>query len=131
MSADVWLVVDTGGPDPARLEDTAENVTYNLSALLSACGFPGHRTMLGMRAREAARVYSAVAENLRAAFYPPERVGPVPHADAEERRIKRLAYLTSLLPDNGWGTVENALAFCDRMAAACAAHPLATVDGWL
>lgn len=108
MSADLWLEIDTGGPEPAEVSETF-NVTYNLSGMLRAAGYPGHREMIGAPASEAGGVFLAVADRLRTS---PD--------DFREH-----------LPENGWGTVEWAVEFCDLMAKACAQHPAARIGGWL
>lgn len=108
MSADLWLVIDTGGEEPARLTETV-NVTYNLTAMLRAAGYPGHREMIGAPASEAGGVFRKVAETLRAN----------PGQFAEH------------IPENGWGSLDWAAKFCEEMARDCAEHPKATIGGWL
>jgi hypothetical protein len=108
MSADVWLVVDTGGPEPAEVTE-GRNITYNLSPMLREAGFPGHKAMQGAPASEAGGVYRSVAERLR--------------SDPARYRL--------LNPSNGWGTYEIAVEFCDLMASDCAANPKAQIAGWL
>lgn len=51
MSADVWLVIDTGGPEPATVTDTV-NVTYNLTRGVHADG----RGRRGAPARQLGRL---------------------------------------------------------------------------
>lgn len=108
MSADLWLEIDTGGKEAAEVSETY-NVTYNLTPMLKAAGYPGHREMLGAPASEAGGVFRSVADRLR--------------ADA--------ARFDAMNPPNGWGTREWAIEFCDLMAAACAEHPKAVIGGWL
>jgi hypothetical protein len=108
MSADVWLVIDTGGEEAAVVSET-RNVTYNLTAMLLAAGFPGHRAMEGAPASEAGGVYKFVADRLR--------------ADPAKYR--------EMNPSNGWGSYEGAIEFCDLMATDCSDHPKATIGGWL
>lgn len=109
MSADLWLEIDTGGSEPAQLDGTDANVTYNLTPMLRAAGYPGHREMVGAPASEAGDVFCKVAETLRAN----------PPAFAEH------------IPPNGWGSLEWAAEFCEVMARACAEHPAARVGAWL
>lgn len=106
MSADLWLEMDTGGTEPTSITDSV-NVTYNLSGMLRAAGYPGHREMLGAPAVEAGGVFASVAQKLRSGDYGEH------------------------VPTNGWGTKEWAVEFCDAMAAQCAAHPKAFIGGWL
>jgi hypothetical protein len=38
VSAEYWLLADTGGPEPVEVFST--NITYNLGPMLRAAGFP-------------------------------------------------------------------------------------------
>jgi hypothetical protein len=109
MSADYWLEVDAGGPEPVRIGESW-NVTYNLGAMLRAAGFPEWRALIGAPCSEAAGPLAAVAERMRA------------------DRDRLTAEYT---PDNGWGSFEWALDFVSGLAADCAAYPKATIGGWL
>lgn len=108
MSADVWLVIDTGGPDPARVTDTV-NVTYNLSPMLRAAGFVGWDELCGMGAAESLPM---LRETLRALTEDPER-------------------FEVHTPPNGWGTRDWAVEAFTRLVADAEAHPLARWAGWL
>ena len=108
MSADLWLEIDTGGNEPVEVSET-RNVTYNLTPMLRAAGYPGHREMLGAPASEAGGVFRSVADKLR--------------SDPGQ--------FHAMNPPNGWGTYELAIEFCDLMAADCAGHPKAVIGGWL
>lgn len=109
MSADYWLELDTGGPEPARV-GASWNVTYNLGPMLRAAGFPDWHALIGAPCSEAAGPLAAVVARLRA------------------DRDRLVAEHT---PANGWGSHEWALAFVEGLAADCAAHPKATIGGWL
>jgi hypothetical protein len=109
VSADVWLAIDTGGPEPARLTDPSVNVTYNLSPMLRAAGFVGWDGLMGMGAAESLPM---LRETLRAL---------VEEADRLEVHA----------PPNGWGTREWAIEAFQRMVAEAEAHPLARWGGWL
>lgn len=108
MSADYWLEIDTGGPEPAVV-DPSLNCTYNLGPMLRAAGFPGWQALIGAPASEVGGMLRSVADRLRS--------DPVKYREYN--------------PSNGWGTYEGAIEFLDEFAAACAAHPRATIGGWL
>lgn len=109
MSADYWLEIDAGGPEPIRLTDPSINVTYNLGPMLREARFPDWHALIGAPASETGGMLRSVAARLR--------------ADPERFR--------ALTPPNGWGTYEGAIEFLDRFAAECAAAPKATIGGWL
>jgi hypothetical protein len=108
MSADYWLEIDTGGDEPAWLDDDAFNVTYNLGPMLRAAGFPSWDALVGAPASETGGMLRSVADRLR--------------ADGS---------FDQYAPENGWGSRDWAVKFLDEFAAACAAHPKATVGAWL
>jgi len=107
MSADYWLQIDTGGPEPATL--ASFNCTYNLGEMLRAAGFPEWDALTGAPASETGGMLRSVADKLR--------------ADPEQFKTYN--------PPNGWGTYEGAIEFLNEFAAACAAHPKATIGSWL
>lgn len=109
MSADVQLVIDTGGDEPHEIEGTHENITYNLTKMLSEAGFPGHRAMVGAPATEAGGVYRRTADRL----------------------LSDRAHFEQWNPENGWGDYDLAVQFCQAMARHCASHPKGTIDAWL
>lgn len=108
MSADLWLELDAGGPEPVPVCDSV-NVTYNLTPMLRAAGYPGHEQMRGAPASEAGGIFRSVADRLRA----------TPSAFVE------------FVPPNGWGSVEWAIEFCDEMANECTRAPSAHIAAWL
>jgi hypothetical protein len=108
MSADYYVLVDSGGPTPVIAEDCL-NITYNLTPMLVEAGFPGHRAMTDAPCTEAGGVFARTARRLR---------------DDPER-------FKALNPPNGWGTYEGAIEFCDRLADACSRHPKGRLDTWL
>lgn len=109
MSADIWLVIDTGGSEKARLTDPSIHVTYNLSKMLKEAGYPGHNEIMGAPAGEAGGVLQGVLDRLEAN---PE-------------------HFRQFNPPNGWGTYDGAVSFIRRFRDECARHPQAFVDGWL
>jgi hypothetical protein len=108
VSADYWLVIDTGGKEPAMLTDGIQ-VTYNLGLMLRAAGFPDWEALRGAPASEVGGMLRSVADRLR----------------ADPERFK------AMNPPNGWGSYEVAIGFLDRFAGACAEHPRAFVEAWL
>lgn len=110
MSADYWLEIDTGGPEPVQITDPSFNVTYNLGPMLRAAGFPDWKELRGMTAADAGQVLTGVAELLLM-----DRV-----------RLER-----DFSPANGWGDWNCAYEFVTEFRAACLAHPKAVVAAWL
>lgn len=109
MSADYWLEVDTGGAEKVAITESI-NVTYNLGPMLRAAGFPPWRDLIGASAIEAAGVLNGVLTRL----------------DADRDRL-----VAEHTPANGWGSWEWAREFVQRFRDDCAAHPKATIGGWL
>jgi len=110
MSADYWLVIDTGGPEPSRLHDPSLNITYNLGPMLRAAGFPDWKALDGAPASEAAGMLDDVARRLRA---------------------DRSRLVAEFTPENGWGDWDGAVKFIEDFRDECAAHPKATIEAWL
>lgn len=108
MSADVWLEIDTGGPEPSPVCES-RNITYNLTPMLAEAGFPGHGEMVGLTAAEAGPIYQRTADTLL----------------SDPDRFKKLN------PSNGWGDYDGAVVFCRAMADQCAQHSRAVVGAWL
>jgi hypothetical protein len=102
MSADHWLEIDTGGPEPAAV-GRDHNVTYNVTRMLREAGYPGHRATEGMRASDLAVILGKVVTNLHD-----------PKFDAYDA-------------PNGWGTRETTLQWASRFYTDCLTHPNATV----
>jgi hypothetical protein len=109
MSADYWLEVDTGGTEKTSITET-RNVTYNLGPMLRAAGFPPWRGLIGAPASKTAGVLDGVLTRLN------------------RDRDQLVAEHT---PGNGWGSWEWAREFVVMLRNDCAAHPRATVGGWL
>lgn len=101
MSYDVWLEIDTGGPEPA----TVGNYTSNVAPMWA--GALGH-SLRDLHHQEC----SVALDRLRAAV----RV-----MEAEPDRFR------AMNPANGWGDYEGALGYLRDLAAACAAHPKARI----
>jgi hypothetical protein len=108
VSADYWLEIDTGGEEPATVSETL-NVTYNLGTMLREAGFPAWRALIGAPASETGGMLRKVADTLK----------------ADRPRFE------AMNPENGWGSYRWALEFVELFAEQCAAHPKATIGGWL
>ena len=115
MSYDVWIEIDTGGLNPARVWGSL-NYTSNVSGMwsraLESTGFKGPssdpprlRDLDGLVAKEA--------------------LGPLRAASAWMRDHQ--IDLVPLEPPNGWGSVGGATKFLEDIAVACADHPKATL----
>lgn len=114
MSLDVYLKmdIDTGGPEPYRVELFTYSVTHNLSNMASeAC----------------------IYEHL----WRPDEIG-ITHA---EQLIEPLSAGLELMetepvrfwkfnPDNGWGSYDGFVSFVSSYLDACRKHPLAKVSVW-
>lgn len=104
MSFDVYLEIDTGGEYTATVADVG-NITYNVNPMFhEALGY-GLRQTDGRNAGE---------------LLPELRKGI---ADMQDRP----AVCTAMNPENGWGNAQVTLEYLQGFAAACAAHPKATV----
>lgn len=121
MSADVWLEPNPddwccGPEDPpfprrssASWHNHSVNLTYNLSPMLRAAGFPGWKELVGASCVEAGGMLRKVAQVLA----------------ADPERFK------AMNPANGWGTYEQAIDIMNALATMCDNHPDCKFDGWL
>jgi hypothetical protein len=126
MSADIWLeyegervqVTDDLDAEMREMipmrssgEVTSEsfNLTYNLSPMLRAAGFPGWREVVDRKASEVAPIFREVHSTL----------------------TREPAKFYEHNPRNGWGSYEDAVVVIGGLADACEAHPDAIVKGWL
>ena len=105
MSYDVYMVVDTGGTEPAYVTES-RNYTYNVSPMFrAALGGKGLNDLQGLSGAEAAvKLTSALA------FM-------VGHRDE----------MVALNPENGWGDYNGALRFLEGILEDCLKHPKAQV----
>lgn len=110
MSYDIWLEVDTGGPEPARLEDEHWNYTSNVAPMwrLAMPDTDGLAGLEGMQAGEAAKVL---------------RLG-IAHMENEPAPYKALD------PPNNWGDFDSQLEALKQLMAWCERHPRAKVAIW-
>ncbi|WP_407563347.1 hypothetical protein [Streptomyces sp. 184] len=104
MSYDVYLVIDTGGPEPAAVVDVG-NYTSNVSGMWEdALGYP-LKNLHGWQAEDA-------RTDLQQAVHDMET-----HPEAYR----------AMNPPNGWGDYEGALDYLRRLGDACRAHPKTTI----
>ncbi len=108
MSADVWLQIDTGGPEPTSVTET-RTLTYNLTPMLRAAGFCGWQELMGQNAAESEPMLMATGRALR----------------ADPARFK------AMNPENGWGDYEQAIDMMEELALDARKHPKAHWGGWL
>lgn len=105
MSYDVYIEIDTGGPEPAILCDDM-NYTFNCSPMFrDALGGNGINDLHDKACGDAIPM-------LRRAV-----------ADMEDRP----AHYKKMNPDNGWGDYSGALSFLRAILDRCVQHPKATV----
>lgn len=111
MSYDVWLEIDTGGDEPARVGDSI-NYTSNVRPMwdkaLEGCEIPSVAEMHGRLAGDC--------------------VGPL--EDAIRRMTLDPWDYEELNPPNGWGDAAGARGFLEHLLAMCQRHPKATVGVW-
>lgn len=106
MSYDIWMEIDTGGKEPASLTDTI-NPTYNLGpifrhALSDSRGLYAFDKSLG---RTCTNLIMTGLQRL--------------HDEIDECR--------KLEPDNGWGSVQDAVTTLRSIKRWCEENPLATL----
>lgn len=121
MSADVWLEPEPEDCTSCGLSTTIPfrasfewdghslNLTYNLTPMLTAAGFPGWKALEGAPCSEAGGMLRKVAETLA----------------ADRRKFE--AYN----PDNGWGNYEQAVAAMFALTLMCETHPECHFGAWL
>lgn len=103
MSYDIWLTIDTGGPEPATL-DVDWNYTSNCRSMWRAAG-ADLAQFDGKTAGECAPILDAAIEEL--ANHP--------------------AKYKAMDPENGWGSYDTLLPALGELADAFKCHPKATV----
>lgn len=105
MSWDIWLEVDTGGPEPATIAHEPLNYTYNVSPMYRLAGLGTPSEWDGKPADEVYRITTVVAKTM----------------------VERWDECVALNPENGWGDAGGALDFILHVRRVCADHPRATV----
>jgi len=105
MSYDIWLEIDTGGPEPAIVHEVGNYTSNVVPMWAKALGGTSLGEYHGRNAGD------AVTE-LRAA---------VARMDAEP------AIYAAMNPPNGWGESRSARDYLNKVAQACADHPRTTI----
>lgn len=106
MSYDVWLVIDTGGPEPGHV-GASHNMTWNVAPMWRLAGADVgefHDRLAGDLLPDLDKAISEMETN------------PGPYE--------------ALNPGNGWGSYETCLGFLRNLRADFRAHPKATVKVW-
>ena len=108
MSLDIWLSIDTGGPELASL-DISYNYTHNVTFMWAKAGcYDALYNSNGKLARE-------IIGDLRKAIIAME----------EDPKAYK-----ALNPKNGWGDYEGALAWLKALTDEFALNPNATIGVW-
>lgn len=103
MSWDVSVEMDTGGPEPMRVDpDGYSNYTSNVAAMFAEADFY-IRDLHGMACADAAAVLRDAIARL----------------ESDPDRFR------ALNPENGWGRYETAIEFLRGFERLCGAHPKA------
>lgn len=97
MSADVWLTIDTGGAEPARVTG-GTNCTYNLTPMLREAGFCGWGELIGQTGEQSLPMLLDVQRTL----------------SADPARFR------ALNPPNGWGDYDGLLRVVAELVSAAA-----------
>ena len=110
MSYDIWLEVDLGGEEPARIDDLDWNYTSNCAPMWRKA-MPDTDGLAGMHGMPAGQA----AEHLRNGIAAME-------ADPAAFRV--------LNPENKWGDFDGQLEQLKELLAACARNPKAVLAVW-
>lgn len=103
MSYDIWLTIDTGGPEPATVYDDW-NYTSN-------CG-----PMWRLAGADLAEFDGKTAQECRGDLW-----------NAIQDMKANPAKYEALNPENGWGSLDTLVPALERLSEAFARHPKATV----
>lgn len=108
MSYDIYLTIDTGGPEPATVHEVG-NMTSNVSGMwrLALDGI-SLAELHGQECGECIPLLVRAVEHMR---------DPANTATYE-----------AMNPANGWGNHESATRYLNNLLNACRAHPKATID---
>jgi hypothetical protein len=107
MSYDIWLEIDTGGPEPATVAEVG-NYTSNVSGMWADALGRSLGDYHGAPCSEAAGSLLRGVERMK--------------ADP--------AHYEAMNPENGWGDYEGALKYLEQLYEACTRHPKATIAIW-
>lgn len=111
MSYDIWLEIDTGGEERARVANSI-NYTSNVRPMWDLA-------LKGLPIEHVADMHERLAGDC---------VGPL-RAAVETMKLD-FEQFEALNPPNGWGNANGAREFLAELADMCAAHPKATVVIW-
>ncbi len=106
MSYDIWLIIDTGGPEPAHVGGDW-NCTSNCAPMWRAAG-ADLAEFNGRKAADCLPVLDAAIQKMQ--------------ADPETYR--------AMNPPNGWGDYDSLVRALERLAQELRYHPKATVRVW-
>ena len=111
MSLDVYLVmfVDTGAPEPHRVQLANMNITHNVSPMWRLVGV--RDALYESEGKTAGEVLTDLRQGL-------------------ERMRACIDECRALNPENGWGNADDALAWLEDWIALCERHPKATIEVW-
>ncbi len=104
MSWDVHLEIDTGGAEPATVQDLG-NMTWNVGIMYAEALGHCFRELDGVLCSDAlGRLLNGVTD-----------------------MAARKEFYDQMNPPNGWGNREGAVKFLDELVQACLDHPKATI----
>ena len=116
MSLDIWLEieVDTGAPEPHKVELYSGNITHNLNTMAEEAG-----------------IYKAL--------WRPDELWENPTADKLIPNLEAGLLKLKSHPEhykqfdapNGWGTYKDFVPFVEKVLDACKEHPKASVITWI
>jgi hypothetical protein len=106
MSYDIWLTIDTGGPEPATIWH-GWNYTSNCGSMWRAAG------------ADLAEFHDKLAGDCL-----PNLTAAIAKMRAEPDTFR------AMNPPNGWGSYDTLLPRLDELAGAFAEHPRAIVQVW-
>lgn len=105
MSYDIWMEMDTGGEEPAQVDEVG-NYTCNCSPMFRKA--LGGISLSELDGRAGGEVAEQVSTGVKAMIDDP-------------------ATYEAMNPTNGWGDYESALDYLKRLALACRRHPKARI----
>lgn len=110
MSYDIWLTMDTGGPERATVCDVG-NHTSNTSP------------MWRLAFAETGGDWDALTGSLAG-----DRIEAIAAALGHMRDPDNRAAYEAMNPSNGWGSHASATRYIETLLDACSAHPLARIE---
>ena len=116
MSLDIWLEieVDTGSPEPYKVELYSTNITHNLNKMAEEAGI--YKCL--WRPNELWETPTA------------DKVIPILE-DGLEKLKSNPEHYKKFNASNDWGTYKDFVPFVEEVLNACKKHPKATVKTWI